>query len=130
MDNFSFFSQFFFSRPFCFLWIEFHCIFSIYCKILTNYVYYYYILFRIVYAVGTSFFFRAVFTSFCTHASLLIFFVCFFILFHSCFSHSRVFGKTLLHEFISVTIFNGTCFFPTVQLQAHNVYSEPKTRNR
>ena len=26
-------------------------------------------------------------------------------------------------------ILNGTCFFPTVQRQVHNVYSEQKTRN-
>ena len=48
--------------------------------------------------LGTSFFFRARFT-FNTHASLLTFFVCFCLLFHSCCSHARVFGKTLLHEF-------------------------------
>ena len=30
---------------------------------------------------------------------LLTFFVCFFILFHSCCSHARVFGKARLHEF-------------------------------
>ena len=50
-------------------------------------------------AVGTSFFFRARFTSFHTHAYLLTFFICCFILFDSCCSHARVFGKTLLHEF-------------------------------
>ena len=33
-----------------------------------------------------------------TDSSLLTFFVCFFILFHSCCSHARVFGKTLVHE--------------------------------
>ena len=43
-------------------------------------------------------FFRARFTSF-HHAFLLSVFVCFFILFHSCCSHARVFGKTLAHEF-------------------------------
>ena len=42
-------------------------------------------------------FFRASFTSFLTHSSHLTFF-CFFVLFHSCCYHSRVFGKTLLHE--------------------------------
>ena len=46
-----------------------------------------------------DFFFRALFASFHSHASLLTFFVCFFILFHSCCFHARVFGKTLLHEF-------------------------------
>ena len=44
-------------------------------------------------------FFCAHFASFHTHASLLIFFVCFSILFYSCCSHARVFGKTLMHEF-------------------------------
>ena len=43
-------------------------------------------------------FFRTCFASFHTHASLLIFFVCFFILFDSCCSHARVFEKTLAHE--------------------------------
>ena len=42
---------------------------------------------------------RARFTSFHTHNSLLTFFVCFFILFHSCCSHARLFGKKNLHEF-------------------------------
>ena len=48
---------------------------------------------------GLLFFSSARFTSFHTHASLLTFFVCFFVLFHSCYSHARVFGKTLVHEF-------------------------------
>ena len=34
-----------------------------------------------------------------THASLLTLFACFFILFHPCCSHPRVFEKTLVHEF-------------------------------
>ena len=59
---------------------------------------YYCILIRIVKAVGTYFFVRALFTSFLTHFSLLTFF-CYFVLFHSCGSHARVFGKTLVHEF-------------------------------
>ena len=29
----------------------------------------------------------------------------------------------------TIAILNGTCFFPLVQLQVHNVYSERKTRN-
>ena len=44
-------------------------------------------------------FLGARFTSFHTPASLLTVF-CFFILFYSCFSHSPVFGKTLVHEFL------------------------------
>ena len=43
--------------------------------------------------------FCARFTSFHTHASLLTFFVCLFVLFHTCCFHARVFGKTLLDEF-------------------------------
>ena len=31
---------------------------------------------------------------------LFTFFVCFFILFHYCCSHARVFGKKLVHEFL------------------------------
>ena len=85
--------------PFCFLSIEFHCTFFISYKILPYFVYYYYcILVRIWQAVGTSFI-RASFASFHTHASLLTIFVCFFVLFRSCCSHARVFGKTLVHEF-------------------------------
>ena len=34
-----------------------------------------------------------------THVCLLTIFVCFFVLFRSCCSHARVFGKTLVHEF-------------------------------
>ena len=67
---------------------------------------YYHILFIVIVfwlgcdrpSIGTSFF-RARFASFHTHASLLVFFICFFVLFHSCCSHARVFGKILVHEF-------------------------------
>ena len=38
------------------------------------------------------------FTSFHIHASLLTFF-CFMVLFHSCCSHVRMFGKILVHEY-------------------------------
>ena len=63
-------------------------------------VYYYLILdfaYVVIYAVWTSFF-RARFTSFHAHASLITFFVCFFVLFRSCCSHVRVEGKTFVHE--------------------------------
>ena len=95
VDDFSFLDCL---SPFCFLLIEFHCSFSISYKIQTNYLYYYYILISIVYAIGYCFC-RARFTCFHTHAYLLIFFVCLFILFRSC-SHAQVFGKTLVHEFL------------------------------
>ena len=85
---------------FVFCKLNFVLFFFISCKMIPHYVYYYCILIRIVSAVVTSFFFRACFTSFhYTHASLLTFVFCFFILFHSCCFHSQVFGKTLVHEF-------------------------------
>ena len=34
-------------------------------------------------------------------SSLLAFFVCLFVLFHSSCSHARVFGKTLAHDFVT-----------------------------
>ena len=43
--------------------------------------------------------FRVRCTSFHIHSPLLIFFLCFIVLFQSCCSHSQVFGKTPLHEF-------------------------------
>ena len=46
-----------------------------------------------------GFFLCARFASFPTHASLLTFFDCFFILFHSCSTHAQVFVKILVHEF-------------------------------
>ena len=91
------FSVFDFSSPFYFLLIEFHNTFFISYNVLPYYVYYYCIL--IVIGHRDFFFFCARFASFHTHASLLTFFVCFFILFHSCCSQARVFGKTLLDEF-------------------------------
>ena len=66
------------------------------------------------------FFSRAHFTSFYTRSSLLTFFFCFFVLFHSSCSHARVFEKTLLHEFhISSSHTECICFFSTVQLHLH-----------
>ena len=95
---------------FCFLSIEFHCTFSISYKILPYFVYYYCILVRMWYAVGTSFI-RARCTFFHTHASLLCVFVCliYFILAvpmrkclgkHSCMSNS-----------FPIVILNDTSFF-------------------
>ena len=84
---------------FDFLSIEFLYTFSISHKILPYFIFCLLLLYFVwdVIAFGTSFF-RARFASFHTHASLLVFFVGFFVLFHSCCSHARVFGKTLLHE--------------------------------
>ena len=49
--------------------------------------------------VRTSFFIRFHFTSVHNHSYFLTFFLCFFDLFHSCCSHARVLGKSLVHEF-------------------------------
>ena len=39
-------------------------------------------------------------------------------------------GKhSCMSSLFPIAILNGTCLFPTVQLQVHNVYSERKTRN-
>ena len=59
---------------------------------------------------GQDFFFRVRGTSFHTYSPLLTFFLCFIVLFQSCCSHARVFGKTLVHEFpFPIAILNGTC---------------------
>ena len=51
------------------------------------------------YSLGLwDFIFRARFTSFNAHASLLIFFS-FFVIIHSCCSYAQAFWKTLVHEF-------------------------------
>ena len=123
MDHFSFFNC---SSLFCSLLIVFHCTFSISYKILQYYIQYC-ILIRLSSTVGASFF-RSCFTPFHTQASIFTFFVCCFILFHSFYCHAQVFGKTLLHEF-HTSCSHTECFLLTVQLQVHNVYSEPKSRN-
>ena len=47
--------------------------------------------------------------------------ICFFIVFHSCCSMGKVFGKTLVHEFpISYSHTEWHLLFPTVQLRVHN----------
>ena len=75
-----------------------------------------------------DFFFRASFTFFHTIASILTF--CFFVLFHSYCSHSECLGKhSCMSSSSPIVIPNGHCFFPTEQLQVHNVYSEQKNRN-
>ena len=39
-------------------------------------------------------------------------------------------GKhSCMSSLFPIALLNGICFFPTVQLQVHNVYSEQKTRN-
>ena len=126
VDYLSFFN---YLNLFCFSLILFHCTFSISYKILQYFGYYYYILIWMWLAIG-PFFLCAHFSSFHAHASLLTFFVCFFILFLSCCSHAQVFGKTLVHEFpISYRETEWYLLFLTVQLQELNVHSELKTRN-
>ena len=100
--------DYFLWKGLCWISVEFHCYFPFFIK-------YCHILFIIiVFWLGCDrpsglLFFRARFASFHTHASLLVFFVCFFILFHSCCSHARVFGKTLVHEFpVIISIFGST----------------------
>ena len=47
-----------------------------------------------------------------------------------CCSHARCLGKhSCMSSPFPIVILNSTCFFPTVQLQVNNVYSEQKTRN-
>ena len=81
-----------------FLLIEFHFTFSIFCKIKQFII--------IVFWIGNNrpsgflfTFVPALLLSILTPLLILTKFVCFFILFHSCCSHAKVFGKTLVHEF-------------------------------
>ena len=63
--------------------------------------------------------FRARFTSFLAHSSLLIF-LSFSVLFNSCCSHAQVIGKTLVLELpISYSHTEWYFLFPTVQLHLH-----------
>ena len=54
---------------------------------------------RLYKVAGQDFFFRVRGTSLNTYSPLLTFFLCYIVLFQSCCSHSRVFGKTPVHEF-------------------------------
>ena len=124
MEDFSYFD---YSNPFCFLVIGFYFTFSTSCKILTNYAYYY-ILIMIVYSFGTSLFFRACFTSFHTHASLLTSSSVTFSYFIRAVSMRECLGKQSCMSFsFPIAILNGT-FFSTAELQVHNVYSERNNR--
>ena len=84
--------------PFCFMSIEFHCTFSISYKILP------YLFIIIVFWLGCDrpsgllLFVPALLLSILTPLFLPSSSV-FFVLFRSCCSHARVFGKTLVHEF-------------------------------
>ena len=115
------------SSPFCFLLIEFHNCFSILL------IKYYHIMFIII-----------VFWLGCDRPSGLIFScpLCLFLYsrLSSCllrlflylisfllFPCARVWE--IIRAWVPIAILNGTCFFPTVQLQVQNVYLERKTRN-
>ena len=81
-----------------------------------------------------DFFFRACmpcfFLYFSTHASLLAFFVVSLSYFVLAVPMRECLGKhSCMSSPFPIAIQNGTCFFPTVQLQVHNVYSQKKTRN-
>ena len=128
----SFLSFFDYLSPFCFL-IEFHCTFSISYKMLQFFVYYYYSFWLGCDMPSGLPFFRACFASFLYSPSLLTFF-CFFVLFHSGFSHGWVFGKTLVHEFhisyMAISILNGTCFFRECNyIQVHILRTDQKSIN-
>ena len=76
---------------------------------------------KLVMARLSGLFFCVPFTSLHIHTSLA-FFISFFILFLSCYSHVWVFGKTLFHEFHNsyrlvfwYSCMNGTCFFHEVK---------------
>ena len=147
------------SSPFCFLLTVFYNTFSMSCKILPYYVYYYYCpprgqwmdysrrlvkkfihCFReqrlhwkmgLSYSLGLwdfHFFVPALFLSMLMHLFL-----------YSSLSQSffilavpmcKCLGKcSCMSSSFPIVILNDTCFFPTVQLQVHIVYSERKTRN-
>ena len=92
------------------------------------FVYYYYY-FTFFSCSVWIFFFRACFASFYTHAllpsssvSLSHFVLAVHVL--------KCLGKhSCMSSPFPIAILNGTCFFPTMQLQVHNVYSERKTIN-
>ena len=117
------------SSPFYFLIIEFHCPFYISYKIQRNFIYYYCILIWIVQDVNTSFSF--------VPALLLSTLTCLFLTYVTLSSyffiavpiHECLGTHSCMSSSFSLSILNGTCFFPTVQLQVHYVYSERKIRN-
>ena len=80
---------------------------------------------RLYKVTGQDFFFRVRSTSFHIYSPLLTFFLCFVVLFLSCSSHARVFGKTLVDEFpISYShILNGTCSLRALILFCGDVHA-------
>ena len=58
-----------------------------------------------------DFFYRGAFTSFHTHFSRHAFYFCSCVLFHSCCSYARVFGRTLVHEFLISYCHTEQCLF-------------------
>ena len=59
---------------------------------------------------------------------LLRLFLCLIFIFAVPMRECLVKPSCMSSTFLIATL-NGTCFFPTVQLLVHNVYSERKTRN-
>ena len=108
------------SSPLSFLLIEFHCTFSISYKIqlLCSLLLY-------IFWLGNDRPSGLVFScplDFPLHASLLTFFVCFFILFYSYCSHVWVFGKTIgqcMSSPFPVAILNGSLFLQAVTYSLH-----------
>ena len=130
MDDFSVFDC---SSPIFFLLIEFRWTFSISLKILTNDI-------IIVFWLDVGYYNRnrpSGLLSF-VPAFLISILTPLFLPFSSVsFSYFVIavpmrecLGKhSCISSPFSKAILNGTCFYPTVQLQVHNVYSERKTRN-
>ena len=116
---------FFFLVPlvhFVFLLVEFYCTFAIYYKIPWNYVFYYCILNRMIWAVGTSF-------SFVLALLLCILTPLFLLTSSGSLSYfilavpmRECLGKhSCTNSTVPIAKLNGTCFFSTVP-QVHNVY--------
>ena len=123
MDDSSFFE---YLHQLYFLLIEFHCTSSISYTILTNFVYYCCILIRIVgFFLFVPALLLSILTSLCLHSSSIT--SSYFIL---SLPMRESWGKlSCMSPPFPIAILNGTCFFLTVQLQVHNVYSELKIRN-
>ena len=90
VDDLSFFDC---SRPFCLLFIEFHCTFAYLIK------YFHIKLIIILFWLGNRDFIFSCSLHFFPYSHFSSYLLRLLILFHSCCSHGLVFGKTLVHEF-------------------------------
>ena len=68
-------------------------------------------------------------SSFHNHSSLLTFYLCYFVLFHSCCSHARVFRKSVMHEFISYNHIEWYLFFSDSATTSVQCVFGAKSRN-